>query len=148
MPQQRLSDIQIAARIVPTHLRWPHRGTTTAWNAAHASVDALKELVRNVDIACAEVEQDRELSAGAIARQRAEICDRALIQLANFRSSEVAERALSEGIGSLEKLSYRDQHQVQMHQKLMKALADLHEGVEATKRLVRERCKMRENTFV
>jgi hypothetical protein len=70
-----------------------------------------------------------------IARRRAEICERTLIQLANFRSFEIAERALSESISSLERLSCRDPQQVQMLERLTQALKDLREGVEATKRL-------------
>ncbi len=52
---------------------------------------------------------------------------------------------MSESIGSLERLSYRDPQQVKMLQTLTQALKDLREGVKATKRLVRERCKVREH---
>ena len=51
----------------------------------------------------------------------------------------VAEQSLSETIGSLERLSDRDPEQVELCQKLKQAREDLREGVEATKRLVRER---------
>ncbi len=41
-----------------------------------------------------------------------------MIQLANFKPFEIAEKALNESIGSLERLSDRDPHQVQMLQTL------------------------------
>ena len=67
------------------HLRWPERGTAIAWTRAHECVDALQDFVRDVDLGCLKAEQDRELSAGAIARRRAEICDQVMIKLATFR---------------------------------------------------------------
>ncbi len=148
MPQQKLSDIQIAARIVPTHLRWPERGTTNAWTKAHDCVDALKDLIRDVDVSCVEAEQNPDLSASAIARRRAELGDQTLSKLVNFRSFEVAEKAMTESIDALERLSDLDPGQALMHQKLMTALKDLREGIEATRRMLLERCKMREGIFV
>ncbi len=71
-----------------------------------------------------------------------------MTQLANFKPFEIAEKALSDNISSLERLDYRDPHQVQMLQTLTQARKDLREGVEATKRLVRERCKIREGATV
>jgi hypothetical protein len=41
--------------------------------------------IRNLDVARAEAEQDRELSASGIARRRAEICDQAM---SNWRTSD------------------------------------------------------------
>jgi hypothetical protein len=92
---------------------------------------------------CGEAEE-LELSADGIGCHRAEICHQALHQLTNFRLFEIAERALTELIDSLERLSYRDPQQVEMHQKTK----NLQEGVEAAKRLVRERCKIRDRVFV
>ena len=148
MPTHKLSDIEIAVRVVPTRLRWPETGTTIAWTRAHDCVDALQDLVRNLDVACLKAEQDRQLSAGGIARRRAELCDQALRKLANFRSFDIAEKALSENIVALERLSSRDPEQVQMLQKLTQALHDLREGIEATRRMVLDRCKMRERPVV
>ena len=123
-----------------THLRWPERGTASAWTDAHNCVGALQELVRNVDLGCLKAEQDRELSSGAIARRRAEICDQAMIKLANFPAFHIAEKTLFENIVALEN---RDPEQVQMLRKLTQALHDLREGIEATRRMLLERCKTR-----
>ncbi len=62
---------------------------------AHDCVDALQALVRTIDVACIQAEQDRELSAGGIARRRAELSDQALRKLENFPPFEVAQKALS-----------------------------------------------------
>jgi hypothetical protein len=105
MPRHKLIDTQIAICIVPKRVRWPQRNTSVAWTKAHASVDAFQDLVRSVDIACVEAEEDSELSANGIARRRAEICDQALRKLASFRSFEIAEKALTENIDALERLS-------------------------------------------
>lgn len=145
---KRLTEAEIQVRIVPTHLRWPERGTAIAWTRAHECVDALQDFVRDVDLGCLKAEQDRELSAGAIARRRAEICDQAMIKLANFPAFHIAEKTLSENIVALERLRNRDADQVQLLQKFKQALRDLQEGVEATRRMGRKRCKMREGISV
>ncbi len=67
MTAHRLTDTEIAIRIVPKRLRWPQAGTTITWTKAHACVNALQDLIRKVDQACIEAEQNRELSAGASA---------------------------------------------------------------------------------
>ena len=108
----------------------------------------LQDLVRHVNRGCVEAEQDRKLSAGAIGRRRAEICDPAIIKLVNFKSFKIAEKAVNDNIGSPEQLTERDAEQTQMYQKLTKALADLREGVDATRRMVLERCRMRAGVFV
>jgi hypothetical protein len=141
MPAGKLTDTEIAIRIVPRRLRWPETGTTIAWTGAHACVDALQELVRNVDLDLLQAEENKELSAGGIARRRAEFSDQALRKLANFRPFDIAQKALSENIVALERLSNRNPAQVQMLQKLKKALQDLREGIEATKRMLLEQCK-------
>ncbi len=144
METHRLSDIQIKVRIVPRRLRWPQRNASVAWTRAHACVDALQDFVRNVDLRCREAEQDRELSASAIARRRAAIADEAMSVLANFRAFEIAEKALAENIDTLERLNDRNPEQAQMLQRLKQALTDLREGIPATQRMARDRCKMRE----
>ena len=105
-------------------------------------------VVRRLDIACCEAEHDREPSVGGIARRRAELCDQALRKLANFRPFDIAQKALSENIVALERLSNRDPAQVQMLEKLTQALHDLREGIAATRRMVLERCKVREGASV
>jgi hypothetical protein len=141
---QKVSDAQIAITIVPKRARWPEPRTGSVWAAAHCCVDAWHNLIRKVDLDCAEAEQDRELAAGGIAHRRAELCDQAMTKLANFRLLEIAEKALINNINALERLSDRDPEQGQMHQKLTRALEDLRAGIEATRRMVQERCKMRE----
>ncbi len=84
----------------------------------------------------------------AIPRPRAEICDQALRKLVEFAAFEIAEKALIENIDALERLSDRNPQQVQIHNKFAQALRDLREGIEATRRMVRERCKTREGVPV
>jgi hypothetical protein len=145
---QKVSDAQIAITIVPKRARWPEPGAANVWAAAHSCVDALQNLVRQVDFDCAEVEQDRDHSASAIASRRAELCDQAMSKLANFGPFEIAEKALTQNIDALERLSDPDPQQAQMHQKLMRALRDLQEGIEATRRMLQERCKVREKVSI
>ena len=148
MAPHRLTENEIRVRVVPTHLRWPERGTSATWTKLHNCVDALQELVRNVDLDCLQTEQNKELSADAIRRRRAEICDQALRKLANFPAFDIAEKTLSENIVALERLSNRNPEQVKTLQKLTQALHDLREGIEATRRMGRKRCKMREGISV
>lgn len=60
----RFTETEIAIRIVPKRLRWPKSGSSIAWTKAHACVDALRGLVRSIDMACIEVEQSHELAPG------------------------------------------------------------------------------------
>ena len=69
-----------------------------------------------------------------------------MTKLANFNAFGIAEKALVDNINLLERLSNPDPRQAQMPDKLNQALRDLREGVEATRRLVQERCKVRELT--
>ena len=136
---ERPTQNQINISIVPRSFRWPQSGTSVAWTTAHHCVNALKHLVRKSDLACAEVAEDRKLSAGAIADRRSEIRDQALKQLVNFPALETAEKALIANIEALERLSERDPEQVQMLQMLKQALTDLREGFPATQRMLMER---------
>jgi hypothetical protein len=145
---QKVSDAQIAITIVPKRARWPEPGAANVWTVAHRCVDALHNLVRQVDLDCAEVEQDRELAAGGIARHRAQLCDQAMSKLADFGPFESAEKALTDNIDALERLSDPDPQQAQTHQKLTRALRDLQEGIEATRRMLQERCKVREKVSI
>ncbi len=122
METHKFSNIQIRACIVPRRLRWPESGSSVAWTRAHDCVDDLQDLVRKVDRDCFEAEQNRELSANAIRQRRAAIGEQALRKLVNSRSFEVAEKAVTENIDVLERLSDRDPEQVQMLQKLTHAL--------------------------
>jgi hypothetical protein len=101
-----------------------------------------------VDLDYLQAEQNKELSAGTIRRRRMEICEEAMKTLASFKAFHIAEKAVIENIVSLERLNDRDHEQVQMHEKLGRALRDLREGVEATRRMLQERCKVREGASV
>jgi hypothetical protein len=130
---RRLTDIAIAARVVPTMLRWPS-SEIAAWDRLRESVEALRKILRALDDACHEVEHDRHINPQDIRRRRNELGERALRQLADFKSVLIAERALNENIDNLE---------ANMQPLLTKALGELREGVEAAKRAVIERCQMR-----
>jgi hypothetical protein len=143
MLTQKVSESQIAITVVPKRVRWPKPSTATVCAKAHDSVDALHRLIRQTDFACSKAEEDSELNASGIGRRRAEVCDRTVTQLANFGLFEIAEHALNESISTLERLSYRDPEQVRTLEKLKEALTDLREGIPASQRMVRERCKVR-----
>ena len=63
-----------------------------------------------------------------------------MTKLASFTPFQIAEKAIIESIDLLERRTGLDTQKAQM----TKALADLREGVEATQRMVLERCKMPE----
>jgi hypothetical protein len=147
MKTQKLSDLEIKVRIVPTRVRWPEADAGAAWSKAHDCVRALENLVRDVDHSCLEAEQKR-LSAAELREGRAAICYQAMAKLVSFRAFEVAERAVSGSISALERLDSRSQEQVQMLDKMKQAQRDLAEGIEATRRMVKDRCKMREGVPV
>jgi hypothetical protein len=60
---------------------------------------------------------------------------------------EIAEKAVTENIDALERLSDRDPERANAPE-TDNALKDLQEGVEATRRMLLERCKMREGVSV
>jgi hypothetical protein len=68
--------------------------------------------------------------------------------MVNFRAFDVAQKALPENINTLQRLTAPDAQQSQMHQTMSKALEDLEEGLQATRRMVLDRCKMRESASV
>ena len=71
-----------------------------------------------------------------------------MTKLASFTPLQIAEKAVTENIDLLDRLTDQDSKEAQMHQKLTKALQDLREGVAATKRVLLERCKMGERPVV
>jgi hypothetical protein len=147
MKGQKLSDLEIKVRIVPTRVRWPEADAGAAWSKAHLCVRALEDLVRDVDNSCLDVEQKR-LSSSELRESRAGICYQAMAKLVNFRAFDVAERALCENINALERLDNRNPGQVVMLDKMKRGQRELSEGIEATRRMVRDRCKMREGVHV
>jgi hypothetical protein len=142
------SSNEINIRIVPKRIRWPEPRASDAWAKAHDCVDALQDLVRDVDLACLQVEKNKEFSSDAIRQRSAGICDKTMTKLANFNAFGIAEKALVDNITLLERLSNPDPQQAQMRDNLNQALRDLREGVEATRRMVQERCKIRERASV
>lgn len=141
MPKQ-LTDTEIAIRVVPTHLRWPERGTTVVSSKLHDAVDALHALARTVDENCAAAEGNRDLSPDAIRRQRAAIGGQALTELVSFRPFQIAEKVVTENIEFLENSQAPHLEKA----RLSKALQELREGIAATKRMLLERCKLREDS--
>jgi hypothetical protein len=103
MPR-RLTDIEIAARIVPTMVRWPapEVAKTVAWDRLRDGVAALRGLVGVVDSSCLQAEQDQDLSPDGIARRRAALGRQALNELEQFKPFQIAERAVTENIQFLE----------------------------------------------
>jgi len=129
---RRITDLEIAVRIVPTMVRWPS-SDLRAWCCLRNGVDTLRKLVRSLDHECEKIERDRELNAAAIARRRSELGHQALEDLMTFGQLESAERAVEEQI---------KQGETKSQFLLTKAAAELREGVEAARRAVIERCQM------
>lgn len=213
---RRVTDTEIAARIVPTMLRWPADAKTIAWDRLRECVDALRGLVYTVNVQCAEAEQDSDLSPEGIVRRRTKIGQKALSELAEFGPLQLAEKAVAANLTALEDRmvelpkpttnavdfmleqeirryvadqtspvefvlkTMTDQRvmsavltapsflsglsdtewslvrerarvalhpqQSEMQQRLNKALAELREGVAAAKRVLLERCELREDS--
>jgi hypothetical protein len=60
----KLSDIDIAAVVVPTSLRWPN--TTVTWEKLKECVDLLRGLVRAADNECVNAENNPDFSLEGI----------------------------------------------------------------------------------
>jgi hypothetical protein len=110
------------------------------WSELHNSVECLRGLVRRVDEGCCEIEQ--ETGSAGIEARRSELGTRTLTHLANFRPFEIADKTASDKINSLERQAERSPEQVRMYEMLVKARAELREGVKATRRALVERCEM------
>lgn len=104
MPK-RLTDIEIAARIVPTMSRWPSAeiAKTIAWDRLREAVDLLRALIRTVEHGRLQAEQDADLSPEGVARRRQTLGRQALSELENWPPLRAAERAITENINHLEK---------------------------------------------
>ena len=133
---RRLTDIEIAARIVPTMLRWPspEAAKTLAWDRLRDCVEELRAMLRALDVACQQIEQDRRLNPQDTKGQRIKLGEKAISELADFKPLHDAESAVSKNIGELE---------TKTQILLRKALDELLEGVNAARRAVVERCQMR-----
>lgn len=100
---RRITDTEIAARIVPTLVRWPADiSKTVAWDRLRECVDALRGLVFTVNGHCLEAEQDQDLSPEGIIRRRAQIGQQALRELAEFEPFQKAEKAVASNLAYLE----------------------------------------------
>jgi hypothetical protein len=136
-----MTDIEIAVRIVPSHVGWP-KDDSGVWRLLRSCVDSLHNVARDVDRRCAEIERgDR----GDIARSRTELGSEIIAKLASFRPFEIAYKAATDKINSLERQLYRTPEEVRTYETLIKARADLSEGIAASKRAVLDRCKMRDD---
>ena len=130
MPR-RLSDNEIAVRVVPTMLRWPPE---IAFDRMRDCVEALRNILRVLDERCEQDERDTDLKPESISRRRIQLGEKALAELAVFEPLHRAERAVDEHIKHLDTKT----------QNLMaRALDEVREGVAATQRAVIERCQMR-----
>jgi hypothetical protein len=141
---KRLTDNEIAIRIVPTHQRWPKAETSIAWRRLHECVQQLHDFARNVDNSCIKIEQKRDLGRDEIARLRTDAGQEALKKLANFRPLNIAKQVVTKEIDSLEKREDLIPQETQAKQKFMKAMDEMLGGIAATERLLLERCSMRE----
>ena len=130
MPR-RLSDNEIAVRVVPTMLRWPPE---IAVDQMRDCVEALRNRLRVLDESCEHAERDTDLKPESISRRRIQLGEEALAELAVFEPLHRAERGVDEHIKHLDTKT----------QNLMaRALDEVREGVAATQRAVIERCQIR-----
>lgn len=103
MAKPPMTENEIQLRIAAKRLHWPESGTSIACGRLHECVDALHGLVRVVDDNCRRVEQDVDLSPEGMARRRTEFGRQTLKELANFKSFQVAQRAVTNDIDLIEK---------------------------------------------
>jgi hypothetical protein len=143
-PMNRLTDNQIRVVIVPTHLRWPEAATSEAWAQMHQCVQRLHDFARELDDRCIRVLQTAKLGPDQIAQRRRELGGEAADQLANYGPLRIAEQAAAKEIAQFNQREDLTPQQAQMKQRLLNALHELDGGVAATKRLVQERCGMRD----
>jgi len=145
METHPLSEIAIKVRIVPRRGQLPNAQSSKVWTAVHDCILAYETVVRDVESACMAFERDKDdLSPDAIRRRRSQICEQGLARLVGFRPLEMAEKALTQRISALESLNERNSEQVRSLNQLTQALADLRQGIEATKRTILEICKVRQ----
>ena len=131
MTQRRMTDLGIAARVVPTMLRWPPE---IVFDQMRDCVEALRSMLRVLEERCDRVERDTDLKPESISRRRIQLGEEALAELAAFEPLHRAERAVDEHV----------KHRDTKTQNLMaRALDEVREGVAATERAVVERCQMR-----
>lgn len=100
--QMRMTELQIATRVVPTMQRWPSDANTIAWDKLRSCVEALRSLVYTVDMHCTEAERDRDLSAEGIVRRRGRLGQQALAELESFKPLQDAIKAVESNLAFLE----------------------------------------------
>jgi hypothetical protein len=129
---RKLTNLEITVRIVPTMLRWP-MSEAVVWRRLREGVEALRNMLHVLDIACEEIEHDHRLDPRDVKRRRVQIGEQALRELQAFKPLQSAEQAVIKKVNELDN-SDTD---------LTKALDELREGVAAARRAVIERCQMR-----
>jgi hypothetical protein len=110
-----MTDIEIAVRIVPTHVRWP-TDKGAIWGALHDCVQSLHDLVRSVDSRCSEIERSDALDRETITRRRTELGSHTLRTLKGFKPFELGDKAASDKNDALERQTYRTPEEVQMYE--------------------------------
>ena len=131
MLKRRMTDLEIAVRVVPTMLRWPPE---IAFDRMRDCVEALRRMLRVLDERCEHTERDTDLKPESISRRRIQLGEKALAELAVFEPLHRAERSVDEHITHLD---------TKTQNLLARALDEVREGVAATQRAVIERCQMR-----
>ena len=96
-----IHDLEIQARVVPTHGRWPNI-PTIHWGKLHAGVAALRALVAGVDASCLSVEADPDLSPEGLYRRRADIGRKGITELNALAAVAGAESAVAKAIATFE----------------------------------------------
>ena len=92
----RLSDVDIEARLMPTSRRWPSSETarTIAWDCLRELPPALHGLARALDNSVSAIEADKELSPEGIKKRRADLGLKALKELAAYKPYADVEKAI------------------------------------------------------
>ena len=70
-----MTDLGIAARVVPTMLRWPPE---IVFDQMRDCVEALRSMLRVLEERCDRVEHDFDLKPGSVARRRIQLGEEAL----------------------------------------------------------------------
>ena len=129
---RKLTNLEIEVRIVPTMLRWP-TSEAVAWRRLREGVEALRNMLHALDVACDKIEHDHHLDPRDVKRRRVQIGEQALRELEAFKPLQSTEQAVIKKVNEPEN----------MDTAMTKALDELREGVAAARRAVIERCQMR-----
>lgn len=140
MIARRMTELEIAARVVPTMLRWPSQNPQRAlWDQLREAVEGLRDLVRTIETDCRHLESDPHLNPEAVRRRRVELGERMTGRLLSLRPVEDCERAIEENTQNVDPKTRAS---------FAKAIDELREGVASTRRAIRERCQMRGSQLI